>query len=122
MFFKKAIIFEKLPLYIYEVYNTLYKTRKVSKMTTGFLSQTAKSKPSLQTATNMQDGGNGRYLGSRRRKSRNTAASELPDYSYLLTQKDPRMKFDKDPIYCAFDVIDNASFKTIVKKFFRGEL
>lgn len=112
-----------MSLYIYEVYKTVYNKKGINKMTASFLSQTARpgTQQPINTATNIQDGGNGRYLGSRRRRVRKSE-SELPDYSYLLTQKDPRMQFDKDPIYAAFDVIDNAPFKTIIKKFFRGEL
>ncbi len=91
-------------------------------MTTAFLSQTAKTTQSpIQTGTNFKDGGNGRYLGSRRRR-KGAAESTLEDYSFLFHKQDPRMRFDKDPIYTAFDLIDKTSFKSIVKKFFRGEL
>lgn len=71
----------------------------------------------VTTPTTNEKNGNGQYSTPRRRKQKK--AAKTAEFSYLKRSKDLTMKFNtsKDPIYFAFEYIENRSVGQLMTDF-----
>lgn len=70
------------------------------------------------TPTNNNKNGNGRFRPLRKRKKQKKEANSA-EFSYLKASKDLTMKFSnsRDPIYLAFDYLENKSVTQLMSEF-----
>lgn len=74
--------------------------------------------------TTNEKNGNGRYSTLRRRKKRKKESEKSNEFSYLSSSVDLTMKFNsaKDPIYYAFESLENRSVSQLMTDFVKDSL